>query len=91
MRLAFWRAGMAKALVEKTLAVPAPAVTRPVADPPSGDLDLRAKPRWVGHPRQVRPRPNPLAGIDWNFLEDAGHAGTNFQAERLIPTKRRHR
>src|SRR5438477_263984 len=42
MRLAFWRAGMAKALVEKTLAVPAPAVTRPVADPPSGDLDLRA-------------------------------------------------
>src|SRR2546423_1977983 len=42
MRLAFWRAGMAKALVEKPLAVPAPAVPGPVADPPSGDLDLRA-------------------------------------------------
>src|SRR5438309_8795171 len=42
MRLAFWRAGMAEALVEKALAVPASAVTRPVADLPSGDLDLRA-------------------------------------------------
>ncbi|TMK46809.1 MAG: lipopolysaccharide biosynthesis protein, partial [Alphaproteobacteria bacterium] len=63
MRLAFWRAGMAKALVEKTLAVPAPAVTRPVADPPSGDLDLRALGQVLMRKRGLIIAPTMLAAV----------------------------
>src|SRR5258707_14026706 len=42
MRLAFWRAGKDKALVQRAMAKPAPAVKKPAAVPASGDLDLHA-------------------------------------------------
>ncbi len=42
MRLAFWRAGKDKALVQRAMAKPAPAVQKPAAVPASGDLDLHA-------------------------------------------------
>jgi uncharacterized protein involved in exopolysaccharide biosynthesis/Mrp family chromosome partitioning ATPase len=42
MRLAFWRAGKDKALIQRAISKPAPAATRPSAASPSGDLDLRA-------------------------------------------------
>ena len=42
MRLAFWRAGKDKALVQRAVAKPAPATSKPAAAPESGDLDLRA-------------------------------------------------
>src|SRR3982075_42186 len=42
MRLAFWRAGKDKAVVQRAIAKPAPATYRPAATPSSGDLDMRA-------------------------------------------------
>src|SRR5258708_22546636 len=42
MRLAFWRAGKDKALVQRAIPKPAPAASRPATAPISGDLDLRA-------------------------------------------------
>jgi polysaccharide biosynthesis transport protein len=42
MRLAFWRAGKDKALVQRAIARPAPATYRAADAPASGDLDLRA-------------------------------------------------
>ena len=42
MRLAFWRAGKDKALVQRAISKPAPATYKPAAAPESGDLDLRA-------------------------------------------------
>jgi uncharacterized protein involved in exopolysaccharide biosynthesis len=42
MRLAFWRAGKDKAVVQRAIARPAPATYRPAAAPLSGDLDLRS-------------------------------------------------
>src|SRR3981081_3395194 len=42
MRLAFWRKGRAKALVQRAISKPAPATYKPAAAPASGDLDLRA-------------------------------------------------
>ncbi len=42
MRLAFWRAGKDKALVQRALSKPAPAAAKPAAAPLSGDLDLSA-------------------------------------------------
>jgi polysaccharide biosynthesis transport protein len=42
MRLAFWRAGKDRALVQRVIPKPAPVVTRPAATPASGDLDLHA-------------------------------------------------
>ena len=42
MRLAFWRAGKDRALVQRVIPKPAPAVIRPAAAPASGDLDLHA-------------------------------------------------
>jgi polysaccharide biosynthesis transport protein len=42
MRLAFWRAGKDKAVVQRADAKPAPAATKPAATPPSGDLDMHA-------------------------------------------------
>src|ERR1700724_3235442 len=46
MRLAFWRAGKDRAVVQRAIAKPAPVVTRPVVRKPvaasvSGDLDMR--------------------------------------------------
>jgi polysaccharide biosynthesis transport protein len=42
MRLAFWRAGNDKAVIQRAISKPAPATVRPAAAPLSGDLDLRA-------------------------------------------------
>src|ERR1700736_1982420 len=42
MRLAFWRAGKDKALVQRAISKLAPAPYKPAAAPVSGDLDLRA-------------------------------------------------
>jgi succinoglycan biosynthesis transport protein ExoP len=57
MRLAFWRAGKDKALIQRALPKPAPVASRPAAAPISADLDLRAlgqalarKRRWIIFP-----------------------------------------
>ena len=42
MRLAFWRAGKDKKLVQRVAVKPAPAVSMPVASSETGDLDLHA-------------------------------------------------
>jgi len=42
MRLAFWRAGKERAVVQKTVSAPAPVSHKPAAAAESGDLDLRA-------------------------------------------------
>jgi succinoglycan biosynthesis transport protein ExoP len=42
MRLAFWRAGKDRALVQRVIPKPAPAAIRPAAAIASGDLDLHA-------------------------------------------------
>jgi succinoglycan biosynthesis transport protein ExoP len=42
MRLAFWRAGKDKPVVQRAMARPAPPAPRPVAASESGDLDLHA-------------------------------------------------
>jgi uncharacterized protein involved in exopolysaccharide biosynthesis/Mrp family chromosome partitioning ATPase len=42
MRLAFWRKGRAKALVQRAILKPALATYKPAAAPVSGDLDLHA-------------------------------------------------
>jgi tyrosine-protein kinase Etk/Wzc len=41
MRLAFWRAGKDRAVVQRAMAKPAPASSKPSATLPSSDLDLR--------------------------------------------------
>jgi polysaccharide biosynthesis transport protein len=45
MRLAFWRAGKDKPVVQRAIARPAPSAQKPVATSESGDLDLHA----LGH------------------------------------------
>jgi polysaccharide biosynthesis transport protein len=45
MRLAFWRGGNDKPVVQRAMARPAPSAPKPVAAPESGDLDLQA----LGH------------------------------------------
>ena len=54
MRLAFWRAGKDKPVVQRAVARPAPSAAKPVAASESGDLDLHAlgqalmrKRRWI--------------------------------------------
>lgn len=42
MRLAFWRAGNDKPVVQRAMAKPAPSAPKPVAASESGDLDLHA-------------------------------------------------
>jgi tyrosine-protein kinase Etk/Wzc len=42
MRLAFWRAGKDKPVVQQAMARPAPSAPKPVATSESGDLDLHA-------------------------------------------------
>jgi succinoglycan biosynthesis transport protein ExoP len=42
MRLAFWRAGKDKPVVQRAMAKPAPSALKPVAASESGDLDLHA-------------------------------------------------
>jgi uncharacterized protein involved in exopolysaccharide biosynthesis/Mrp family chromosome partitioning ATPase len=42
MRLAFWRAGSDKAVVQRAIPKPAPVISSPVASSETGDLDLHA-------------------------------------------------
>ena len=42
MRLAFWRAGKDRALVQRVIPKPAPAVIRPAVASAAGDLDMHA-------------------------------------------------
>ena len=64
MRLAFWRTGKAKALVDKALAEPAPAIFGPVAIAPSGgDLDLRALGQTLMRKRGLIIAPTMLAAV----------------------------
>ncbi|XSC46540.1 GumC family protein [Bradyrhizobium sp. RDT10] len=42
MRLAFWRAGKDKPVVQRAMARPAPSALKPIAASESGDLDLQA-------------------------------------------------
>lgn len=42
MRLAFWRAGKDKTVVQRAVAKPAPVIAAPVASSETGDLDLHA-------------------------------------------------
>jgi uncharacterized protein involved in exopolysaccharide biosynthesis/Mrp family chromosome partitioning ATPase len=45
MRLAFWRSGSDKPVVQRAMARPAPSAPKPVSAPESGELDLQA----LGH------------------------------------------
>jgi uncharacterized protein involved in exopolysaccharide biosynthesis len=63
MRLAFWRAGMAKAMAETAIAGPAPVVAAPVAGAPSGDLDLRLLGQALMRKRGLIVAPTMLAAV----------------------------
>src|ERR1700730_1987819 len=63
MRLAFWRAGEAKALVENAVAEPAPAIIGPAVSAPSGDLDLRAFGQVLMRKRGLIIAPTMLAAV----------------------------
>src|SRR5258707_11056773 len=63
MRLAFWRAGKDKALVQRAMAKPAPAVQKTAAAPVSGDLDLRALGQALARKRGWIVVPTVLAGV----------------------------
>jgi succinoglycan biosynthesis transport protein ExoP len=63
MRLAFWRAGEAKALVEDAVAEPAPAIIGPAVSAPSGDLDLRALGQALMRKRGLIIAPTMLAAV----------------------------
>jgi uncharacterized protein involved in exopolysaccharide biosynthesis len=63
MRLAFWRAGEAKALVENAVAEPAPAIIGPAVSAPSGDPDLRALGQVLMRKRGVIIAPTMLAAV----------------------------
>jgi tyrosine-protein kinase Etk/Wzc len=62
MRLAFWRVGEAKALVENAVAEPAPAIIGPAASAP-GDLDLRALGQALMRKRGLIIAPTMLAAV----------------------------
>jgi polysaccharide biosynthesis transport protein len=63
MRLAFWRAGMAKASVDKAVAMPASAISGSVAAAPPGDLDLRALGQTLKRKRGLIIAPTMLAAV----------------------------
>src|SRR6195256_1559740 len=63
MRLAFWRAGNYKALVQRALSKRAPATIRPAAAIGSGDLDLRALGQALAHNRGWIIVPTVLAAV----------------------------
>jgi polysaccharide biosynthesis transport protein len=63
MRLALWRAGKATALVDQTVAEPAPAKAAAVAASPSGDLDLRALGQTLMRKRGLIIAPTMLAAV----------------------------
>jgi succinoglycan biosynthesis transport protein ExoP len=53
MRLAFWRAGKDKPVVQRAMARPAPSAPKPVAASESGDLDLHALGQTLMHKRSL--------------------------------------
>jgi uncharacterized protein involved in exopolysaccharide biosynthesis/Mrp family chromosome partitioning ATPase len=63
MRLAFWRAGKDKALVQRAISKLASAPYKPAAAPVSGDLDLRALGQALAHKRGWIIVPTVLAAV----------------------------
>src|ERR1700682_331774 len=63
MRLAFWRAGREKALVQRAVSKPAPAVFKPAPASGSGDLDLRALGQALARKRGWIVVPTVLAAV----------------------------
>ena len=63
MRLAFWRAGKVKAVVQRAIARPAPATYRLAAAPLSGDLDLRSLGQALARKRGWIVVPTVLAAV----------------------------
>src|ERR1700736_6734753 len=63
MRLAFWRAGKDKALVQRAISKLAPAPYKPAAAPVSGDLDLRALGQALARKRKWIIVPTVLAAV----------------------------
>jgi succinoglycan biosynthesis transport protein ExoP len=63
MRLAFWRAGKDKTVVQRAVAKPAPVVTEPVAATETGDLDLHALGQALARKRGWIIFPTVLAAI----------------------------
>src|SRR5260370_5800793 len=63
MRLAFWRAGKDKALVQRAISKLASAPYKPAAAPVSGDLDLRALGRALARKRGWIIVPTVLAAV----------------------------
>jgi uncharacterized protein involved in exopolysaccharide biosynthesis/Mrp family chromosome partitioning ATPase len=61
MRLAFWRAGKDKPVVQRAVARPAPSAPKPVATSESGDLDLHALGQTLMHKRSLIIVPTVLA------------------------------
>jgi uncharacterized protein involved in exopolysaccharide biosynthesis len=61
MRLAFWRAGKDKPVVQRAMARPAPSAPKPVATSESGDLDLHALGQTLMHKRSLIIVPTVLA------------------------------
>jgi polysaccharide biosynthesis transport protein len=61
MRLAFWRAGKDKPVVQRAMARPAPSAPKPVAASESGDLDLHALGQTLMHKRSLIIVPTVLA------------------------------
>jgi succinoglycan biosynthesis transport protein ExoP len=63
MRLAFWRTGKGRALVQRVLSKPAPAAYKPAAASESGDLDLRAIGQALVHKRSWIIVPTVIAAV----------------------------
>src|SRR5258708_30801849 len=61
MRLAFWRAGKDKPVVQRAMARPAPSAPKPVAASESGDLDRHALGQTLMHKRSLIIVPTVLA------------------------------
>jgi tyrosine-protein kinase Etk/Wzc len=61
MRLAFWRAGKDKPVVQRAMARPAPSAPKPIAASESGDLDLHALGQTLMHKRSLIIVPTVLA------------------------------
>ncbi len=63
MRLAFWRAGRDKAVVQRAVPKPAPAISSPAASSETGDLDLHALGQALARKRGWIIVPTVLAAI----------------------------
>ena len=63
MRLAFWRAGKGRAVVQRAISKPAPVAYKPAAASESGDLDLRAIGQALARKRSWIIVPTVLAAV----------------------------